>query len=55
MHGSAHINWRYKDLQHPLLFAENFKISGLTDGKSFQQDPKWCPFHMKEGCQALHL
>ncbi len=34
VHGSAPINWCWKDFQHLLLFAEDFKMSGLTAGGS---------------------
>jgi hypothetical protein len=35
VHGSALITWRCKDLQHLLLFAEDFEILGLTGGNTF--------------------
>jgi hypothetical protein len=35
VHGSALLNWRCKDLQHLLLFAEDIEILGLTGDNTF--------------------
>jgi hypothetical protein len=41
------INWRCKDLQHLLIFTDNFNISELNDGKTFLAEAKMVPLKTK--------
>ncbi len=44
-----------KDLQHFLILAENFKILGLTGGKTFLVRSKMESLYNLKKCQAPHL
>jgi hypothetical protein len=43
----AEFIWHCKDLQHPLIYAENLKIPGLTGGRTFLPKSKMVSLYIK--------